>query len=201
MFRWLFVFTLIFGINQLSADVAIEDKAIHNELRGVLQGLETAVNSEKYEDLAQYFHKDMTVTMSNQEVLHSFDDISKFFAFWFGENGKLDHVEMKLNADSLTKLYANKMIGVVHGSGIEDTYLSDSRFFPMKTRWSATLIKDSDGIWRVLSLHIGVNFLDNPVMSMVEDNGKNLVMLGGFGGLLLGLLIGFILWRKRKKVV
>ncbi len=198
MYRWLLVLFLVFSGGQLSADVNSNDEVIHNELRELLKGLEQAVNSEKYDTLPQYFHKNMTVTMSNQEVLHSPEDIAKFFAFWFGEDGKLDHVEMKLTADVLTELYADKTMGIIYGSGVEDTYLSDERFFPMKTRWSATVIKDSDGKWRVLSLHMGVNFLDNPVMSMIEDNGKNLVLFGGVGGLLIGLLIGFILWRKRR---
>ncbi len=198
MYKWLVVLFLVLGSGQLWADVQDSDEAIHNELRSILTGLENAVNSGKYDQLPQYFHKDMTVTMSNQEALRSPEDIAKFFAFWFGEGGKLDHVEMKLDADALTKLYADKTIGVVHGNGVENTYLSDKRFFPMKTRWSATLIKDSDGKWRILSLHMGVNFLDNPVISMVEDNTKNLMLIGGGAGALIGLLIGFLLWRKRK---
>ena len=201
MFRWVLVFAFLFVGGSLSADSNNKDQAIHNELRILLRGIESAVNSERYEQLPQYFHKDMTVTMSNQEVLHSYDDIAKFFSFWFGENGKLDHVKMKLTADGPTKLYANKTMGVVYGNGVEDTYLSDGRFFPMKTRWSATVIKDQDGKWRILLLHVGVNFLDNPVLSLIEDNGKNLILFGGIVGLLIGLGIGFMLWRKRKKPV
>jgi ketosteroid isomerase-like protein len=198
MYKWLIAFFLVFSGGTLLADIKSSDEAIHNELRALLNDLEEAVNSKKYDQLPQYFHKNMTITMSNQEVLRSPEDIAKFFAFWFGKSGKLDHVEMKLTADALTQLYADKTIGLVYGSGVENTYLSDKRFFPMKTKWSATVIKDTDGKWRILSLHIGVNFLENPVMSMIEDNGKNLVLLGGAGGFLFGLLAGFMVWRRRK---
>jgi ketosteroid isomerase-like protein len=174
-----------------------QNEAVHQELRALLKGLENAVNSERYDELAQYFHNDMTVTMSNQEVLHSAEEIGKFFAFWFGENGKLDHVVLKLEADALTRFYADGTMGVVHGGGVEDTYLSDERFFPMQTRWSATVIKDDDGKWRILSLHIGVNFLDNPVLNVIEDNGKNLILLGGLGGLMIGALFGWLIRRQR----
>ena len=78
---------------------------------------------------------------------------------------------MKLEADALTEFYADKTIGVVRGSGEEDYVLSDTRFFPMKTRWTATVIKDTDGKWRILTLHIGTNFLDNPHTPAAIDSG------------------------------
>jgi len=188
---------MFFGGAALSADVNEPDYAIHEELRDLLRGLEEAVNSEQYDKLQHYLHKDMRITMSDQELLTSYADVERFFQFWFGPGGYLKRVEMKLTADAPTELYADKTIGIVRGSGIEDTYLSDSRFFPMKTRWTATVIKDDDGRWRVLSLHIGVNFLDNPVLSMAEKSGKYFALAGAFGGLLAGLLAGYLLWRRR----
>jgi len=188
---------MFFGGAALSADVNEPDHAIHEELRDLLRGLEKAVNSEHYDQLQQYLHKDMRITMSDQELLTSHADVERFFQFWFGPGGYLKRVEMKLTADAPTELYADKTIGIVRGSGVEDTYLSDSRFFPMKTRWTATVIKDDDGRWRILSLHIGVNFLDNPVLSMVEKSGKYLALAGALGGLLAGLLAGYLLWRRQ----
>ena len=199
MYKLLFVlFLFLNGGMLLAAEVNREDQAIHDELRALLSGLENAVNSERYEELPRYFHNNMRVTMSNQEVLSSHEDIGKFFDFWFGKDGYLKRVEMTLSADALTELYADKTMGIVRGEGVENTYLSDSRFFPMKTRWSATVIKDDDGKWRILSLHMGVDFLNNPVLNMVEESGKYLALLGGLGGLLLGLLLGFAFWRKRR---
>ena len=175
-----------------------EDKVIHQELRELLSGIEKVVNAEEYDNLAQYFHKDMRVTMSNQEVLSSHSDIKKFFNFWFGEKGFLQRVEMKLTADSFTELYANKTMGIVRGDGEENTYLSDSRFFPIKTRWTATVIKDTDGKWRILSLHLGVNFLDNPILSVAENSGKYFAVGGGLIGLLVGIILGVLISRRRK---
>lgn len=201
MFKWVFVILVsLGGFNFLSAAADEPDHAIHEELRGVLGGIQNAVNTEHYEQLAQYFDKNMKVTTSNQEVLSSHEDITKFFNFWFGPSGFLKKVEMKLDADALTEFYANKTIGVVHGSGVENCYLSDSRFFPMKTRWTATVIKDEDGKWRILTLHIGINFLDNPVLSVAKESANYFGIIGGVAGLLIGLLIGFFVWRKRKSL-
>jgi NhaP-type Na+/H+ or K+/H+ antiporter len=69
----------------------------------------------------------------------------------------------------------------------------------METRWTATVIKDTDGKWRVLTLHIGTNFLDNPILTEAE---ASLLYFAG-GGLLMGLLlsglIGFIVSRLKRK--
>ena len=174
------------------------DHDIHEELRGLLTGIETAIDSEAYGDLAQYFHEDLRITTINQEVMSSRADIEPYFEFWFGEGGYLKKLDMKLEADALTEFYADKTIGIVRGSGAEDYVLSDTRFFAMKTRWTATVIKDTDGKWRILTLHIGTNFLDNPILSMAEGSVKNVGMGGAVIGLVLGLLIGFFLWRRKK---
>ena len=198
MFRWLFVGILLLGGVHLWADSNEPDHAVHEELRALIRGLEEAVNSQQYDKLHQYLHKDLRITMSNQEVLSSHEDVDRFFNFWFGPNGFLKRVEMKLTADSRTELYAGKTIGVVRGSGEENTYLSDERFFPMKTRWTATVVKDSDGKWRILTLHMGVDFLDNPILSMAKESGMYMAIAGALIGLLVGLSAGFMLWRKRR---
>ena len=198
MFRWLFTALLFLGSVHLWANVNEPDHAIHEELRELINGLEEAVNSEQYDKLHQYLHKNLRITMSNQEVLSSHEDVDRFFNYWFGPNGFLKRVEMKLEADTLTELYADKTIGIVRGSGEENTYLSDNRFFPMKTRWTATVIKDVDGKWRLLTLHMGVDFLDNPILSVAKESGKYMATIGALLGLLFGLLTGFVLWRKRR---
>ena len=187
MFRRLMMVLMVLSVTTFSF-ANEEDKVIHQELRELLSGIEKVVNAEEYDNLAQYFHKDMRVTMSNQEVLSSHSDIKKFFNFWFGE----------LTSDSFTELYANKTMGIVRGDGEENTYLSDSRFFPIKTRWTATVIKDTDGKWRILSLHLGVNFLDNPILSVAENSGKYFAVGGGLIGLLVGIILGVLISRRRK---
>jgi len=161
------------------------DHAIHEELRALLQGMEKAVNEERYTDLAPYFHKDIRVTTINQEIITSRDEIAPYFNRWFGPDGYLKKVDMKLTADALTELYANKTIGIVRGTGIENYILSDSRYYEMKTRWTATVIIDTDGKWRILSLHIGTNFLDNPILTEIEGS----LIYFGVGGLILGFIL------------
>ncbi|MDH5178830.1 MAG: DUF4440 domain-containing protein [Gammaproteobacteria bacterium] len=174
---------------------AEEDHAIHEELRALLQGIQKAVNEERYGDLAPYFHANMRVTTINQEVIAKPEEIKDYFNRWFGPGGFLKKVEMKLTADAVTELYANKTMGIVRGKGAEDYILSDKRKYAMQTRWTATVIKDSDGKWRILSLHIGTNFLDNPILAEAGSVAKYF----GLGGLLVGLVLMFIIGKVRGK--
>jgi ketosteroid isomerase-like protein len=173
------------------------DHAIHEELRALLQGIEQAVNTEKYQDLAQYFTENMRVTTINQEVITSRTDIEPYFRKWFGPGGYLKKLDMKLTADAPTELYGNKTFGIVRGSGNENYRLSDTRYFEMKTRWTATVIKDTDGKWRILALHIGTDFLDNPILA----KAKGSIMSSLAGGLIAGLVIGggLAFWLGRRK--
>ena len=174
------------------------DQAIHDELRSVLNGIQEAVNSEKYGDLGQYFHENLTITTINQEVISTRAEIEPYFDKWFGPGGYLKTLRMSLDADDLTEFYADKTFGIVRGSGEEDYVLSDSRSFPMKTRWTATVIKDTDGQWRILTLHIGTDFLDNPILAVAEESTKYVGIAGAAGGIVLGVMIMFLLGRRKR---
>ena len=175
-----------------------ENLAIHEELRDMLDGLQDAINAEAYGDLAQYFHENLLITTINQEVISTRSEIEPYFNKWFGPGGYLKTLKMNLDADELTEFYANDTMGIVRGSGDEDYVLSDTRTFPMKTRWTATVIKDTDGAWRILTLHIGTNFLDNPILSAAENLAKYFAAGGVAAGLLLAWLIGFVRGRSRQ---
>jgi len=174
------------------------DHAIHEELRALLGGMQQAINTGKYENLAPYFHEKLRVTTINQETLSARAGITSYFNTWFGPGGYLKSVDMKLNADALTELYADKTMGVVRGSGEESYILADGRHFDMRTRWTATVIKDVDGKWRILALHIGTNFLDNPILAKAEGALVTFTVGGVIGGLLLGALFGYLMWGRRR---
>lgn len=174
------------------------DHAIHEELRAVLQGMQQAINDERYSDLEPFFHENLRVTTINQEIISERSEITKYFDRWFGEGGYLASLEISLTADNLTELYGDKSFGIARGSGLEKYVLSDGRDFDMITRWTATLVKDTDGEWRILALHIGTNFLDNPILSVAESALKESAVIGALAGLILGWLITFFYMRRKK---
>jgi len=175
------------------------DHAIHEELRALLQGMQQAINEERYSDLEPYFHENLRVTTINQEVISERSEITDYFESWFGEDGYLATLEISLTADDTTELYGDKSFGIVRGTGTEKYVLSDGRDFDMITRWTATVLKDTDGHWRILALHIGTNFLDNPILSVAESSLKAFAAAGALAGLILGWLITLLFMRRRKK--
>jgi len=189
------ILVLTFSVSSI---VAEEDSNIHNELRSLVKGIETAVNTKKYGELKQYFHKDLRVTTVNQNTITAHDGIETYFDEWFGEGGYLVSLKMALTPDELTELYAGKTMGIVRGSGIEKYKLTDGRDLELKTRWTATVIKDSDSKWRILSLHLGTNFYDNAIFHEMSEQLKKWGMIGATLALLFGLLLGY--WLKGRKV-
>ncbi|WP_047535479.1 YybH family protein [Methylotenera sp. N17] len=201
MLRQLLVIFLLIASGSIFAADEEKHHAIHQELRNLLQGIETAINTEKYGDLKQYFSEKLRVTTINQQLISTPDGIDAYFKDWFGKGGYLIKLDIKLNPDSLTQLYgdpANPSWGLVYGGGIENYQLTDGRYLPMKTRWTATVVKEADGKWRILALHIGTNFYDNPIFAAVKDSTKYYAA-GGMGvGLLLGALLMFF-WKRKKR--
>lgn len=162
---------------------------IHQELRGLLQGIETAINTQQYGDLKQFFDAKLHVTTINQNVITTPAGLDGYFKEWFGEGAYLKKLDIKLTAEGLTQLHGdpeNPTWGMVYGSGLEKYQLADGRNLDMKTRWSATVIKGADGKWRILALHIGTNFYDNPILHAVQQSTRYYAA----GGLALGLLLG-----------
>lgn len=174
-----------------------KDHAIHEQLRGLLTGVQDAINAKRWDDLAPFFSEKMRVTTINQEVLSSRDEIAPYFKKWFGEGGFLKDLTFTLNADALTELDKTKSYGIVRGSGVENYVLSDGRRFDMNTRWTATVVKDHDKKWRILALHIGTNFLDNPILAAAKDMVVRAAVLGVIAGLVVGALLASLFSRRK----
>jgi ketosteroid isomerase-like protein len=174
------------------------DQAIHDELRGVLTQIESAINSGDYDKMLPVLSERIRATPINQEFLASRSDVSAYFKKWFGPTGYLKKLDIQLAADAKTELSADKTWGTVWGRGVEKYILRDGRPYDLQTRWTATVAKEDDGHWRVRSMHIGTNFLDNPILSEAEAAIGKAAVGAGFGGLLIGGLLGWFVARKKK---
>ena len=189
--------SLIFSLIFLTAFAEEPDHEIHTELRELLKGIETAINTKNYSDLKPYFHESLRVTTVNQNTITSHSEIESYFKEWFGEGGYLKSLNMALEPDVLTELYNNKTMGIVRGSGIEKYKLSDGRDLDLETRWTATVVKDKDSKWRILALHLGTNFYDNAIFHESRKFLSKVAMIGTASGAIIGMLIGYFLRRRK----
>ena len=174
------------------------DHEIHQELRGVLITVQNAINSGNYDAMLPVISENVRATTITQEVMSGHEQVSAYFKHWFGPGGFLKKLDMTFTADALTELSPDKTWGVVRGSGMERYTLADGRQYDMPTRWTATVVKEADGKWRLRTIHFGTNFLDNPILTEAKRAVVKYAAVAGGGGLLLGLLLGFLLGRRKQ---
>ncbi len=174
------------------------DHEIHQELRGILTTVQTAVNSGNYDAMLPVLSKDIRATTITQEVMSGHEQVSAYFKHWFGPGGFLKKLDMTFTADALTELSPDKTWGVVRGSGMERYTLADGRQYDMPTRWTATVVKEADGKWRLRTIHFGTNFLDNPILTAAKHAVVKYAAIAGGVGLVLGLLLGFLIGRRKE---
>lgn len=194
--------TLLTAMLLLALPVCAEeepDHAIHEELRAVLGTVQGAINAEKYDDMLPVVSENVRATTITQEVMSNRKDVSDYFKRWFGPGGFLKKLHMTLTADALTELSADKTWGLVRGSGSEIYTLADGRDYDMKTRWTAIVQKDADEKWRLRSIHIGTDFLDNPILTEAKNAAVKAGVYDAGGGVVLGGLVGFFVGRRRKQ--
>ncbi len=180
------------------SSVGESDHEIHQELRGVLTTVEHAINTGTFDAMLPVISSDIRATTITQEMMSTRPEVSAYFKKWFGKGGFLKKLDMHFNADTLTELSPDKTWGIVRGSGIENYTLSDGRFYPMKTRWTAVLRKEADGHWRLRAIHIGTNFLDNPILDDAKRAVVRYSIIGALIGLAGGLPLGIFLGRKQR---
>jgi ketosteroid isomerase-like protein len=125
-------------------------------------------------------------------------DVSAYFREWFGPGGYMKSLDMKLDPDALTELSPDKSWGLVRGKALEHYEAKDGDQFDFKTRWTAVLVKNPDNRWRLRAIHFGTNHLDNPVLTKVQRKLTQYGIAGGIVSLLVGVIAGWFLGRRRK---
>ncbi len=200
MFRRVLFLSLILLGGLTIAVSAEEDHADHEELRAMLKGAVTAINEQRFGDVSNYFHPQLRVTTVNQEVITKPEGLEPYFRSWVGEGQYVRSMKMTMEADELTEFRGEgaSRFGICRGKGIEDYDLTDGRHLVLNTRWTAMVAKDSEGKWKILALHLGTNFYDNPIVAQFQAAATKFGIGGLIGGLVLGGLVGFLLGRRRK---
>jgi len=173
------------------------DHAIHEELRAVLHEIVTAINSGQYDKMLPYLADNFEGTSVTQEVMSNRDDVAKYFREWFGPTGYMRAMEMKLEADKLTEFSPDKNWGLVRGKALEHYEAKDGDVFDFNTRWTAVMVRNDDGKWRLRAIHFGTNHLDNPVLTKVSRTLIRDGIVGACVALLIVLAVGWWIARRR----
>jgi ketosteroid isomerase-like protein len=171
--------------------------ADHDALRKLKGDLEQSVTRRDFDAVSKLLHKPFMTTVVTQDSFTDLAPMKSYYDSLFTRSTlRMKEVSIKAEADELSQLYTGTF-AMTRGSTLERYELADGRAFDMKGRWTAVSIKESDGSWKLLGIHMGTNFLDNPVLSAIERS-MMWVAAGGAGlGLLVGLGAGWLVWRRR----
>lgn len=189
------VLALLFVVPSL-ADTS-ENQADHDALRTLKASLSAAVNSRDYATMQRHMHQPFMATVITQD---SFTDMGKlkdyFDSLYTRDFLRMKNISIAAEADDLSQIYQGTF-ALTKGSTKEHYELTDGRSFDMDGRWTAVSIK-KDGEWKVLAVHAGTNFLDNPVLNAIEKSVVWFGVGGAAGGLLIGFVAGWFLRRARE---
>ena len=177
----------------------VSQAADHEALRKLKTDVITAINTRNVQSMDTLLHKPFMSTLITQD---SFTDIERLKAYFDGLFTRpvlrINKITMEAEPDEQAQIYTGTF-AVARGGTKEVYELGDGRTYTIPGRWTATTIKDN-GQWKVLAVHTGVNFIDNPVMTAVE---KSTLYFGAGGvavGAVIGFLLGFLIRRKRQVV-
>ena len=161
-------------------------QADHEALRKLKGDATEAVNRRDYSAMRKLLRHPFMATVVTQDNFTDFDKLETYFENLYTRDFlRMKSVSVAAEADDLSQIFEGPF-AVTKGSTKERYELADGRTFDMDGRWTAVSLKEN-GEWKLLAIHTGTNFLDNPVIAAIEKS----VVWTGVGGAAVGLLAGF----------
>ena len=199
MWRILRAICFVLAVWLPASPVAAGDReADHEALRAILRVGSEALNSGEFDGLGRLLHQDfVVVTVDNRK----FTTIEGFRDYWSsllkGDQRSIDRIVVRPVADELTHFLRDD-VGLVQGVSNDTYHFRDRDVREMTTLWTAVVARE-DGVWKLVRLHLSANVLDNPVIEALKAGLLRALVGASIGCLLLGLVIGFFVGRRRRR--
>jgi ketosteroid isomerase-like protein len=196
-FALVIAFCVLLAARPLLAQPASQ-AADHEALRKLKTDVINAINTRDMQRVDALLNKPFMSTLVSQD---SFTDVNRLKAYYDDLFTRpilrFKKITLAAEADEPAQIYTGTF-AVARGSTNDVYELADGRTFTVPGRWTATVIKNG-GQWKILAVHTGVNFVDNPVITAIEKS----TLYFGAGGVALGAVIGFLVGffvRRRRRV-
>lgn len=178
------------------SDASVENaatEAVHDALRSLKDGVIDAISKKDVDAILVHLHEDVVLTMQDGDRLESVRKHSGVRDYMdrllTGKSPGVKGMQLDVKVDELTILHGDDT-GVAFGSSNDHYVLASGGEFDLKTRWSATVVKDGTD-WKVANLHVSSNLFDNPV----TNTAKSYLLTVGGAAITIGLLVGFVIAR------
>lgn len=163
----------------------------------VFREIEAGINDQNVDRMVAQMHPQATVTWLNGEISRGHDEIKAYYHRMVkGEKRYIDKYLTAAKVGAPARFYGNGQVAVADGS-TEDRFFPVARGpFQLSSRWTSTSAKFDDQ-WKVVSLHLSANVFTNSLIEEATDAAWYTGAGGAAAGLVLGLLIGWLVARKR----
>jgi ketosteroid isomerase-like protein len=173
---------------QVTAGLSAEDQKQIDELR---QGVVKAFNARDVDSMLRYVEPDVVVVWQNAEVNGGQQAVRDFYNRMIVQ-GVVKSVSFNPTVEG-RNCHDNTCVS--YGNLQDEFTLNDGTVLPLHSRFSAALTK-TGGTWKLASFHASTNVFDNPV---VHQAAHKTGIYAGVGGVLLGLVLGLLLFRRPRK--
>jgi uncharacterized protein (TIGR02246 family) len=181
--------TALEGVEEEGAEeetVEIEEDPIHDELRKLRDELVAATNKPDLDAMLALCTDNVTFTPPDARLNRGHDEVRRYYEeMMTGPDPYVKSFKANPEVDDLAVLYGGDT-GVATGTSTDHFELKNGMEFDLKTRWSATVVKEKDGQWRVANYQTAVDVFDNPLLNAAKNA---LYWTGGIAGV-IGLLAG-----------
>ena len=197
MFRFVLVTVALLAVAPAYAlDPDPGTEADHEALRQLKVDLVAAVNAQDFGALGKLLNDPFTSTVITQDQFTDLESAKAYFnQLFIRPQMKMASVKFQADSDALSTIFTGTF-ALSTGTTIETYTLADGRVFDMQGRWTAVSVKDGDG-WKLAGFQAGTNFLDNPVFNEVKRSVPETGAVAAVGGLVIGLLGGWFIGRRR----
>lgn len=169
----------------------------HDEIRRLRDDILAALQRGDIDAVLPHLHPNVIFTPMNNEVARGPQGVKAYFEkMMTGPDRVVEEMQLHMEVDRLTDLYGDT--GIASGSSNDFYQLTSGPRFNVPTRWTCSLVREN-GRWLIASFHSSVDAFENPILAL-QKRATALPMagLGILAGLAFGLLLGFLIWRRKR---
>ncbi len=161
--------------------------ADHAALRALLERAVAALNSGDPARLGDCLAPGLDLTFADQHHLRSIAELTAYATRLRVEHD-ITAITFAPTSDGPAR-FLGEDVAIATGTS-HDTFVGGGAPLVIDSRWTATLQRSADG-WRIATLHIGVDLMDNAILTVI----RRTALMCALGAAVVTLLVGFLLGR------